>query len=244
MAVRLSTLTALLTATLALTVLAPAASARACSCALEARDPAFAAAVSVFEGRVTAYEEAGEMTALVTVNVVRTWKGADRETMVLRTQGNGAMCGYAVEVGGSHLFYTYRPEGTDEEWVGLCSRSSLVTSDQAAGDIRAMGAGVTPVDPEGGTEEPPPTPGAIPALEDRAAGTTGGSPSASEAAGEQNQQDPGDDETATATPRAANGGAGGCASCNVDGGPVGPPSMIISLLVVALAGWRRRRRNT
>ncbi len=230
----LSTLAAALTLAITVTALAPAATARACSCALEAREPAFAAAVSVFEGRVTGYEEAGELTALVTVNVVRTWKGADSETVILRTQGNGAMCGYAVEVGSSHLFYTHRPEGQDaegEEWVGLCSRSALVTSEQAQGDIRAMGAGVTPVDPEGGTEEPPPTPDEIPPLEARAAGETGSSPQSGGTA----------TESTTTMPPATNGSAGGCASCNVNGGPEEPPLIAFSLLLAAFAVRRRRR---
>jgi len=230
----LSTLAAVLTLAIAVTALAPAATARACSCALEAREPAFAAAVSVFEGRVTGYEEAGEMTALVTVNVVRTWKGADNETVILRTQGNGAMCGYAVEVGSSHLFYTYRPEGQGpegEEWVGLCSRSTLVTNEQAQSDIRAMGAGVTPVDPEGGTEEPPPTPDEVPPLEDRAAGEVGTSPQSTRQAS----------ENTTTVPPATNGSAGGCASCNVNEGPEEPPLVVFSLLLVAFAVRQRRR---
>jgi hypothetical protein len=152
---------------------------RACSCATQEREAAFEAAVSVFEGRVTGIDHPQGSPVVVTLDVVRTWKGADGETFTLRTQEQSAACGYAFETGRSYLVYTYQSDD-DSEWTGLCSRTSPVDSEQAAADIDAMGAGVTPVDPTGGQEEPPPEPAEVPPVEQR----SGGCASCSAAGGE------------------------------------------------------------
>jgi hypothetical protein len=143
--------------------------ARACSCATQEREAAFEAAASVFEGRVTAIDHPQGSPVVVTLDVVRTWKGADGETFTLRTQAQSSACGYSFETGRSYLIYTYQSDD-DSEWTGLCSRTSVVDSDQAAADIDAMGAGVTPVNPTGGREEPPPEPADVPPVEQRSGG--------------------------------------------------------------------------
>ncbi len=153
----------------ALCLAVPAETVHACSCMAQEREAAFDAAASVFEGRVTAMDHPQGGPVVVTLAVVRTWKGADTETFTLRTQAQSAACGYGFETGRSYLVYTYQSDD-DSEWTGLCSRTSPVDSDQAAADIDAMGAGVTPVNPSGGTEEPPPAPAEVPPLEQRSGG--------------------------------------------------------------------------
>jgi len=144
----------------------PANVAEACSCATQEHEAAFEQAVSVFEGRVTAIDSPQGGPVVVTLAVVRTWKGADVESFTVRTRSHGAACGYGFESGQSYLVYTYQTD-EGEEWTGLCSRTRPVEDDQAAADIDAMGAGVTPVDPMGGEEEPPPEPADVPPIEER-----------------------------------------------------------------------------
>ena len=127
---------------------------------------AFDQAGSVFEGRVTAIDAPEGGPVIVTLGVVRAWKRADVESFIVRTQAQGAACGYGFESGQSYLVYTHQTD-EGEEWVSLCSRTRPVEDEQAAADIDAMGAGVTPVDPTGGQEEPPPEPAEVPPIEER-----------------------------------------------------------------------------
>jgi hypothetical protein len=168
-----------LTVVLLMAVLLTPPLAVACSCMRQEREQAFEEAVSVFEGRVTAIDAPADGPVVVTFDVVRTWKGAESETFTLRTQTNSAACGYAFQSGTSYIVYTYQGDG-DGEWTGLCSRTSPADDPNAAADIDAMGAGVTPVSPVG-EEEPPPEPAEAPPLEQRA---DGGCASCSVAGGE------------------------------------------------------------
>jgi hypothetical protein len=132
--------------------------ARACSCMAQTQPDAFAGAASVFEGRVVTVEGAADPTMDVTVAlaIVRRWKGMDAEQVQVVTASNSAACGFELEQGRSYLVYTHG--ATDEEGnpteglerVSLCSRTARI--EDAGEDLAAMGEGVTPVDPQGGTE--------------------------------------------------------------------------------------------
>lgn len=120
---------------------------------------AFEQAASVFEGRVHSIEgpegSGGAEPLVVTLDVVRTWKGADAERVTVRTPASSAACGYAFEQGRSYLVYTHQVDGA--EHVSLCSRTQPI--EQAEEDLAAMGEGVTPVSPHDptGTAETPET---------------------------------------------------------------------------------------
>jgi hypothetical protein len=132
--------------------------ARACSCMMQEQPEAFEQAASVFEGRVVSQEHPTDPTGEVSVllDVVRRWKGANEQEVQVVTASNSAACGYNFEDGRSYLVYTHAP--TDEEGnpteglerVSLCSRTARI--EEAAADLAAMGEGITPVDPHGGTE--------------------------------------------------------------------------------------------
>ena len=160
------------TASLALAVAAIIAAAperaHACSCMMIEQPEAFEQSASVFEGHVTRVEApadphgAGQIR--VTLDVVRTWKGADAEQVEVVTASNSAACGYNFEQGKSYLVYTNAGEAGGPENVSLCSRTAPMDVDSAAADIAAMGEGVTPASPVDpappttGGEEPAPSP--------------------------------------------------------------------------------------
>ncbi len=150
MIARLAFLAPLLLA--AVVALAPGR-ARACSCMQQDPGTAFEQAASVFEGRVASIEP-GDGEVLVTLGVVRTWKGADSEEVQVRTNESSAACGYNFEQGKSYLVYTHDVDGA--EHVSLCSRTALI--EDAGEDLAAMGEGVTPVSPHEPTETVEPTP--------------------------------------------------------------------------------------
>lgn len=156
MSLRISALASIVVA-LAL-VAAVADRARACSCMQQDQPTAFEEAASVFEGRVVSIsapvgEVGGAEPITVTLDVVRTWKGANVERIEVRTAGNSAACGYHFQQGQSYLVYTYAVDGA--EHVSLCSRTRRI--EQAAEDLAAMGEGVTPASPHEPTETAEPT---------------------------------------------------------------------------------------
>ncbi|MBK8170658.1 MAG: hypothetical protein IPK60_10010 [Sandaracinaceae bacterium] len=122
--------------------------ANACSCMEQSREAAFAAASDVFEGRVRSITREGpanggpESAFVVEFDVVQTWKGAAHERVTVRTATQSAACGYGFREHTSYLVYARTVQ--DRMYAGLCSRTRLMS--EAAEDIRAMGAGVTPVD--------------------------------------------------------------------------------------------------
>ena len=126
-----------------------ASAAQACSCVVppppaEARE----AAASVFEGRVQTVAADEEGVLQVSLEVVRTWKGADAERVEVRTRSGEAACGYTLEPGHSYLIYTETREGDEGgEWVSLCSRTRPI--EEADEDVAAFGEGITPANPHG-----------------------------------------------------------------------------------------------
>ncbi len=106
----------------------------------------FEAANAVFEGRVTRIQQGEPLE--VTLMVVRTWKGADSEEVVVQTPSNSAACGVSFEQDHSYLVYA-TTEG-EELFASLCGGTARVEDSQEALD--QLGAGVTPVDPEPANE--------------------------------------------------------------------------------------------
>lgn len=108
-------------------------------------------ASAVFEGRVIALQrlpgEGDTLPAVMaTLRVTRTWKGANRETVIVRTPATDGTCGFAFRQDES--FLVYAAGELDRQGAGLtttlCSRSKRI--EEASEDVAALGAGVTPVD--------------------------------------------------------------------------------------------------
>ncbi len=126
--------------------------AYACSCLppgtpqeeLGRSDAVFAGKVVALSGRV----DAGAAESVdVTFEVSRVWKGAESRTVLLKTPGSSASCGFNFEQGQEYVVYASQQEGNLT--AGLCSRTQLLAS--AADDLAALGTGTTL---SGGTETP------------------------------------------------------------------------------------------
>ena len=140
-------LVTVLGAALAVSTLLPRP-AQACTCSNETPEAQFAAATSVFEGRVVAIEregapEVGPARLRVTFEVVQTWKAANVERLIVTTATDEAACGVAFAQGRSYVVYAIA--GSDGALAaGLCGGTALRESADAT--VAALGAGVTPVD--------------------------------------------------------------------------------------------------
>jgi hypothetical protein len=123
-------------------------SALACKCRPFEVAEAKAEAQLVFEGRVskiadeTPSEGGPPAGKLITLEIVRTWKGVDNvETITLRTNESSASCGYTFALDTSYLVYA---GGTPDAYsVSSCSRTRPMA--EASEDLAALGAGITPV---------------------------------------------------------------------------------------------------
>lgn len=122
--------------------------AEACKCALPSVEAAKGQATAVFEGRVRAIattkaaDGAGDDTHVVTLAIVRTWKGVENDELIdVRTSGSTASCGIAFEKDVSYLVYA--ANGAQGLEAGSCGRTRALAD--AAEDLAALGAGVTPV---------------------------------------------------------------------------------------------------
>jgi len=134
----------------AFAVQARPATASACSCAPpEGPTASLAASTAVFEGRVESITP-GELIQ-VRFAVTRAWKGAEEEQVEVRTRAHGAACGYRFAEGATYLVYAYGEP--DDLRVGLCSRTRPI--EDASDDLAELGAGITPVDPNGPPEFEP-----------------------------------------------------------------------------------------
>lgn len=207
-------LTAVFALAAALLAVAPER-AHACSCMMIEQPQAFEQATSVFEGHVASVDGpsdphgAGEVR--VTLDVVRTWKGADSEQIEVVTPANSAACGFNFEQGKSYLVYTSAGEAGGPEHVSLCSRTAPI--ERAGEDIAAMGEGVTPVSP---TEPEPADPGG--------STTDPGAPGTGDGQGTTTQYE---------------AGCASCAVGAERGAPA--PALLGGALVLLAALWRRRR---
>ena len=107
---------------------------------------ALARADAVFSGRVVSVGEPrgedpgdpGRPHVEVRIVPARRWKGAAADTVTVRTPPNGAVCGYAFEVGREYLVYADGAEGADGLRVYLCSRTRPLAD--AGEDLAALGA--------------------------------------------------------------------------------------------------------
>jgi hypothetical protein len=132
----------------ALASIAPA-HAHACKCAPEPSvADALHSAAAVFEGRVSKLTPLGSNDLVVELSVVRTWKDADTEHILLRTRQDEAACGFSFAPNESYLIYAANAPN-DASLPGLevmrCGRTKLIT--QADGDLAQLGIGAVPVSP-------------------------------------------------------------------------------------------------
>jgi hypothetical protein len=191
------------------------APALACECAAtpSVRD-ALRAAAAVFEGRVTKLTPLGAHDLVVELSVVRTWKGAETEHILLRTAAAPAACGFAFVPDESYLVYADGgPSQADLPGlqVSPCGRTKLTTA--ATADLTELGIGVVPVAARG-NDLPPGTEPPAPAKADN--GTT---------------------------PPRVRPAAGGCGGCNVTCDAQAPHEVLCALLLCALCLRVRLRRR-
>jgi uncharacterized protein (TIGR03382 family) len=135
-----------LSCALALTALLRATPAQACKCMLPTVDAARQDSSAIFEGRVLGVQEQAAENAMpvhrVTLAVVRTWKGLERDEQIdVFTNTQSASCGYTFAKETSYLVYARESEGRLH--VSLCSRTRPLAD--ASEDLVALGAGSTPV---------------------------------------------------------------------------------------------------
>jgi MYXO-CTERM domain-containing protein len=123
-------------------------SALACKCMMPTPESAKEHAAAVFEGQVTDIQDepgsgpSGMGKKLVTLSLVRTWKGVEKDEVVkVRTADSSAACGIDFEKGKSFLVYASQGESGLE--AGSCGRTKPMSD--AAEDLAALGGGVTPV---------------------------------------------------------------------------------------------------
>jgi hypothetical protein len=131
-------------------------SASACKCML--LEPAAAAeqASAVFEGRVVEVADVASAPMprrQVTFRVVRAWKGMQSEQVVLTTAGESAACG--IDFVRDQNYVVYASKDGDALTANSCSRTRLLAA--ADDDLKALGMGWTPVDPNAGPKESKPS---------------------------------------------------------------------------------------
>lgn len=124
--------------------------AHACRCKQGALPDALAGATAVFEGLVTSVDkvqgaEGAPASLDAHFKVVSVWKGSDNaEQVSVRTALSSAACGVKFEPGVSYLVFAHGED--DALQVTSCSRTRRTS--EAAEDLAALGAGVTPVSME------------------------------------------------------------------------------------------------
>lgn len=203
-------------------------SAHACKCMFPPLESARADATAVFEGRVVAIrEQVDPQTTLghnyVTLAVVRTWKGLDRDERIeIITNNQSAACGYEFAKDTSYLVFARENEG--KLTVSACSRTKQLA--EAKDDLKALGAGATPVSI--GAKTLVPDAGVL--------ATADAGPVATIDAGASVARDAGSASAKPPQPKPR----GGCASSGTQAGFVG--GWIAILPALALTFRRKRRR--
>jgi hypothetical protein len=192
-------------------VLTAAPRARACKCAEPPpATEAASSAAAVFEGRVTEIQPVGSDDLVVTLDVVRAWKGAKSlEHVQVRTRKESASCGFPFEKDESYLVYADAvPKETDLPQLSVlhCGRTRVINDADA--DIAELGMGATPVN--AGPSELATKPAAPPSQKPVAEGVLG---------------------TQQSKPA-----AGGCASCGIVGAPHGARGATLGWLVALALG--------
>ena len=102
--------------------------ADACSCAFPTFEEQMRMATSIFTGKVVKTELETEGRTRVELKSINVWKGTTKETIIIYTAENSAMCGYPFQEGTEYLVYA---TGEKELKVNLCSRTkSVVDADE------------------------------------------------------------------------------------------------------------------
>jgi hypothetical protein len=117
--------------------------ALACSCAQPTVEQAFARSSAVIAGTVTEVEEpfwvwiglSSSGSYDVTFQVTKRWKGAEADTLTVRTRLTGEACGYPFEIGGAYLVFV-APGPAEDLQTGICSGTrDLVGAEE---DVRML----------------------------------------------------------------------------------------------------------
>ncbi len=139
---------------LCLALMSTARDLDACTCSGPSAANAQRLADAIYSGRVIRIElrpdsirppsdtvRAFQPDALVTLRVIRWWKGGSAPTARVYTISSSSACGYPFEVGDIYLVYSYTNPGGDPE-TGLCSRTALLND--AGEDLALLGPGERP----------------------------------------------------------------------------------------------------
>ncbi|MEJ2677849.1 MAG: hypothetical protein P8174_02100 [Gemmatimonadota bacterium] len=131
-----------------------ARSLSACTCSGMSAASAQRLANAIYSGRVIRIElrpdsirppsdtaRAYQPDALVTLRVIRWWKGGSAPTAQVYTISSSSACGYPFEVGDIYLVYTYTNADGDPQ-TGLCRRTALLND--AGEDLALLGPGERP----------------------------------------------------------------------------------------------------
>ena len=102
--------------------------ALACSCAQPTVEQAFTRSTAVIAGTVTEVAEpfwdwiglSASGSYDVTFRVTKRWKGAEADTLTVRTRLTGEACGYPFEIGGAYLVFV-APGPAEDLQTGICS---------------------------------------------------------------------------------------------------------------------------
>ena len=116
----------------------------ACSCVAPSLEDAFGRSFAVFVGRtqgITYLNEAGNQgdpKIIVTLEVVKSWKGPKDKPVVLHTVSNRASCdGYSFEEDKLYLVYAFqKDDGTFG--ASLCDRTTEADTNEAKEDIAVL----------------------------------------------------------------------------------------------------------
>jgi hypothetical protein len=101
---------------------------------------------AVFEGRVSKLTPLGESDLVVELSVIRTWKAANAEHILLRTRQDSAACGVPFTPNESYLIYAdAAPNNASLPGLEVlhCGRTKPMS--EADADIAELGMGVVPV---------------------------------------------------------------------------------------------------
>jgi hypothetical protein len=120
--------------------------AEACKCApAPSVADALRTAGAVFEGRVSKLTPLGSNDLVVELSVIRTWKDASTEHILLRTRQDAAACGFPFAPGESFLIYADEAP-SDASLPGLevlrCGRTKPMS--EAEADVVELGIGAVP----------------------------------------------------------------------------------------------------
>jgi hypothetical protein len=195
-------------------------SARACSCAVQTPEQAFAGSTAVFLGIAREIAQTPIPSSFgplleVEFEVSRVWKGDVTLTQVVVTPTGSTVCGFGFQTGRAYLVYGNRNDSG--LWTSICSHTRA--TDLAAGEL-GLGPGSEPTEIPDASASDAPAP--VAPSRDAAAGSGG------EAAGSA------DADTISPAPNA--GGSGGChAGGHLPRGGGAPAAALLLLLLASMA---------